>query len=284
MHPNRLDNLQRILQLDPETQHQEIVQIVGMYEYPWLMIKALEFALFRTYAVPSISGLLDRSGQFYQHGQRRYDDTSLLIAEITENGYESARGKAAIRRMNALHGRWQISNDDYLYVLSCFIFVPIYFHARFGWRQPTQHENRANYYFWRAVGERMNMHDIPQSIEAFERFHKAYEREHFVYSASNQRVAEGTIAIFLSWYPQWTHPLIREVIYALLDDPLRVAFGFPKPHSTLEALVVGGLKAAAIGLRYAPPRKTPFHLTQQPNRTYPQGYDIEQMGPKDQSF
>ena len=43
-----------INQLDPENGHQEIVSLLTNYEFPWDIEKALEFALFRTYAVPSI--------------------------------------------------------------------------------------------------------------------------------------------------------------------------------------------------------------------------------------
>ncbi len=278
----RYDNLKRILQLDPRTQNQEIVQLVGFYEYPWMLQKSLELALFRTYAVPSISGLLAKTRQFHAGGQKRYDDTSLIIAEISENGYDSERGRAAIRRMNQLHRRWSISNEDYLYVLSTFIFVPIYFHNQFGWRTPTQHENLANYYFWVEVGRRMGIKDIPQTYEAFEAYHKNYEQQYFHYSDSNREIAELTFQTFLSWYPAPLRPIVREGLYTLLDEPLMRAFGFPAPHPLLTALVHGSLKALSFVIRTVmPPRREPFHFTHQPNRTYPQGYTLESLGPKD---
>jgi hypothetical protein len=275
----RYDNLKRILQLDPLRDHQQIVQIVGSYEYPWMMQKSLEFALFRTYAVPSIGALLDTTRQFARHGQKRYDDTSLLIAEFVEHGYDSERGRRAIRRMNALHGRYAISNDDFLYVLGTFIFTPIDWHRKFGWRQPTDHESLANYYFWVEVGKRMAIRDIPESYEAYERFFRDYERQHFRYTPESRRVADATIEVFLSWYPRPLHGLIREVIYALMDEPLREAFGYPKPSGALKALVEGSLKLMALWIRYAmPPRRQPYRLTALPNRTYRQGYQIDKLG------
>ena len=174
---HRYDILHKVLTLDPQKDCQEIVFLVGSYEYPFLMVKALEFALFRTYAVPSISALLAKTGRFEHAGQRRYDDTSLLISEFVEEGYDSVRGRAAIRQMNRLHQRFTISNDDYLYVLSTFVFTPIYFHRQFGWRTPTQHENIANFTFWHEVGKRMNIEHLPATIEEFEAFHRAYERD-----------------------------------------------------------------------------------------------------------
>ena len=46
---------------------------------PWGITQALSFALFRTYAVPSIGELLYATGQFTEQTQKRYDDTVLLL-------------------------------------------------------------------------------------------------------------------------------------------------------------------------------------------------------------
>ena len=126
--------LDEIRRLDPERDHQRIVLLSTCYEFPWDTTRALEFALFRTFCVPSISALLDQTGEFAQRAQKRYDDTDLIVSELMENGYASERGKRALRRMNQLHGRFAIDNQDFLYVLSSFIYEPIRWNARFGWQ------------------------------------------------------------------------------------------------------------------------------------------------------
>ena len=136
----RFDNLKQISTLDPQKDYEEITRIVGTYEYPWLLKKSLEFALFRTYAVPHTSRILVASGQFNRHGQKRYDDTTLMLSGIVENGIESEHGRIVIQRMNELHGRWNLKNDDMLYVLSTFIFEPIRWHEQYGWRKPAAGE------------------------------------------------------------------------------------------------------------------------------------------------
>ena len=83
----------RIQQLDAKADCQQIIFLVGTCEFPWLVRKALEFALFRSFAIPSISQILDRTGQFREYGQRRYDDTVLIIAALAEHGYEHPRGR-----------------------------------------------------------------------------------------------------------------------------------------------------------------------------------------------
>lgn len=270
--------LQKIAALDAIADHQEIVRIVTAYEYPFLMQKSLEFALFRTYAVPSIGELLDKSQHFERQGQKRYDDTALLISEWVENGYDSERGRAALRRMNQLHHHWPISNDDYLYVLSVFIYVPKEWYAMYGTRPLTEKENLAIYTFWVEVGKRMGLKNIPATNQAFEQFYRDYERQHFTYTDPSRRVADATIRVFLSWYPAFTRPLVLQGIYALMDDPLREAFQYPAPAPVLKSIVRGGLRLAARLIRLLPPRRKPYLRSQQPSLTYGKSYQPEQLG------
>src|SRR5437773_2363347 len=126
--------LDEIRRLDPIKDHQRIVFLSTRYDFPFDTTRALELALFRTYGVPSISELLDRTGEFQQRPDKRYDDTDIIVSELMEWGYDSERGKRALRRMNQLHGRFQIANQDFLYVLSTFVFEPIRWNQLFGWR------------------------------------------------------------------------------------------------------------------------------------------------------
>ena len=76
----RYSNLEEIRTLDPQRDHQRIAFLSGAYEFPFDTTRSLEFALFRTYAVPSISALLARTGEFLERPQKRYDDTDLIIS------------------------------------------------------------------------------------------------------------------------------------------------------------------------------------------------------------
>src|ERR1041385_1015623 len=98
--------LREILALDPERDAQRIVRIDALYEFPFDTTRSLEFALFRTFASPTISRLLDETQEFARRAQRRYDDTDLILSTIVESGYDSEDGKRAIRRMHRLHRRF----------------------------------------------------------------------------------------------------------------------------------------------------------------------------------
>lgn len=274
----RYDIYERIKQLDPKDDCQEIVYWVGAYEYPWLIKKSLEFALFRTYAVPHTSRILQATGQFGSHGQKRYDDTTLMLAGIAEHGYDSEYGRKAIGRMNAMHGHWHIKNEDMLYVLSTFIYEPTRWHAKYGWRTPSRTEKLANYYFWVEVGKRMGIEDIPDSYEAYEQFNLAHEDKYFAYDDANRYIGQHTLNVFLNWYPAWLRPLVKEVALSFMDDRLREAFGFPKPHSVIRWTAHNALKFNGWLLQFFPPRIHPYLYTQLPSRTYPDGYDVEELG------
>jgi hypothetical protein len=271
--------LEQIQVLDPVTDHQRIVFLSKSYDFAFDTTRALELALYRTYCVPSISALLDRTGEFQSRAQKRYDDTDILVSALMEWGYESPRGLAALRRMNQIHARFEIANDDFLYVLSTFVFEPIRWNMRHGWRPMCAQERLAYFYFWREVGQRMSIRAIPATYEEFERFNIEYERTRFRFCETNQRVGAATRDLFLGWFPGPLRPLVRPLIYALLDDPLIDAFGFPPPSPAARSLVDGALGLRARLLRFFPARCHPHLRTEARQRSYPHGYRIEDLGP-----
>jgi hypothetical protein len=271
--------LREIQALDPETDHQRIMFLSTCYEFPFDTTRALEFALFRTFGVPSISALLDRTGEFGDRSQKRYDDTDLIVSELIEWGYDSDRGMRALRRLNQLHGRFVIANDDFLYVLSTFVFEPIRWNARFGWRPMCEPERLGHFHFWREVGRRMNIRDIPADYHAFERFNREYERRHYRFTEANQRVGAATRELFASWLPRVLAPAVRSVVHALLEDHLLDAFGFPRPSRPMRWLVPTALRLRARLIRWLPPRRRPRLRTEMGHPSYPAGYTIERLGP-----
>lgn len=244
------------------------------------MQKSLEFALFRTYAVPHTSRILAATGQFEKHGQKRYDDTTLMLSGLTEKGLDSEYARIVIGRMNELHGRWNLKNEDMLYVLSTFVFEPIRWSEKFGWRKPSEVEKQANYYFWSDIGRRMGITDIPDTYEAYEAFNIAHEKKHFKYDDANRKIGLATIAVFLSWYPAFLRPLVHQVILSFMDDDLLNAMNFKKPNAFIIWASKNGLRLGGFILRFMPPRKKPFHYTELPSKTYGASFKPEELGAK----
>ena len=274
----RHDVLKKIEKLDALKDHQHISFLSAAYDFPWETQRAYELALLRTFAVPKSSALLVATQEFTQRTQKRYDDTTIIISTIGLCGYDSPQGRAAIRRMNQIHSHYKIPNDEYLYVLSTFLLEPIRWIESYGWRKLSEKEKQAGYYFWREVGKRMNIKDIPASLEAFETYNRDYEKQHFAFHPNNKILADASVNLFLGWYlpkPLWS--LGKQGIYAIIDKPMREAFGYPEPALWAKFAVQSFLNMRARVLPYLPPRKTPYTLP--PTRTYPAGYKLEEVGP-----
>jgi hypothetical protein len=272
--------LREIERLEPVADNQRIVHLDVCYEFPFDTTRSLELALFRTFAVPSVAALLDSTGEFAARAQKRYDDTDLILSTIAEHGYDSEPGRRAIRRMNRIHGRFEITNDDFLYVLSSFVYEPIRWNARFGWRRLIETERLATFHFWREVGRRMAIREIPERYEDFKRFNEDYERRHFRRTEASQRVGLATRDMFLAWFPWLPRRLGAPAIYALMDDRLLDAFGFPRPSSALRAAVEGALRVRGRAVALLPARRRPRLRTKRRTRTYRRDYVLEELGPE----
>jgi hypothetical protein len=269
----------RIEALDPEVDFAEIYRIMGAHEFPWDVTQALGLALYRTYAVPSIGELLAATGEFQSRTHKRYADTGLILEAVIEHGFGSAIGRAAIRRMNQMHGAHDISNDDMRYVQSTFVVIPMRWLDRFGWRRPTEHERRASVNYYRELGRHMNIKDSPATYEEFADYLDAYEREHFAYSPGGRAVSDATLALLVGFSPRPVRPLMRPLTLALLDAPLRDAFRYPAPGRVTQALAVGGLRARAVVERRLPPRHEPRYVHQRKEfAIYPDGYTVDELG------
>ncbi|MET1062265.1 MAG: oxygenase MpaB family protein, partial [Aeromicrobium sp.] len=252
------DHWQRVIAtLDPETEYEQIARLVAMHEFPWDSQQALSFALFRTYAVPSIGRLLYDTGEFTGAVQKRHDDTALLLETIAAEGLESDPGRAGVRRMNQMHGSYDISNDDMRYVLATFVVTPVRWIERYGWRRGTEVEKLAAVRYYQRLGRLMGIKDVPADYQGFADLMDDYERETYVFDPKARAVADSTLELFVTFYPRPLRPAMRRFSIALLDDHLRKAFGYPKPSALMARLAHGSLVARGKVIRFFPPRRKP---------------------------
>ena len=260
-----------VASLDPVADAAEIHRITAAYEFPWDYQRSLEFALYRTYCVPSVSRILEAAGQFRDATQKRYDDTALLMSELVEHGYDSPRGKESLRVINRQHARYDITNDDMLYVLSTFIYEPLEWIDAFGWRRLHPNERLATFHFYRGVGERMNIADIPEDMGEFRRWRDDYEARTFTYDPDNGKIGTYTLELMCSWYPKPFRPAVRKAVLSLVDDDMTRAFGFPQSSPALRRAAHAALRARSRVIRWFPVRRSELSTRGTENRTYP-GY------------
>ena len=250
--------------------------------FPWDTNRALELALLKTFCLPSISALLSSTGEFEQRPRKRYDDTGLMVAELLRLGPDSPGGRAVIQRLNRIHGSYAIRQADYAYVLSGFVAEPIRWMARYGWRPLQAEEQQALFRFWDHVGGLMGINERPHSLQALMALNERVEAELFRSAASNQRVAEATLAMLLSPWPAPLRPALAAGMRGLLEPGVlrslhwRAAPGWL--GSALRGCLRGRSRLLALRHRLWPPHRQRFY-SERPTPSYGQRFALDQLGP-----
>jgi uncharacterized protein (DUF2236 family) len=275
-HPRRFEIRDHVRTLDAVRDRDEIVWLVRRHEFPWDFTQGTGIAFLRDYGIPTISALLDRTGEFENDGIKRYDDTLLIGEEATLDGIDSARGRAAVRRLNRIHGHYDIPDDEFRYVLATTIVGPVEWIRDYGWRELEPVEVQALVNVTSRFGELMGLRDLPTTYDGYLTYLRDYESRRFEFTEANRRVTEATLRIAGTTTPWPLKPLVHRVTIALMDGPLRAALGMPEQPAWFVSSVRRGLEARARLLRFAPPRRTAYR--HRPT-TYPHGYTLLDVGP-----
>ena len=96
--------------LDPHRDYLQIYRNLSLLDFPWDFNQSLSFALFRTYAVPSVGRLLDESGGF-DDTQKRYElmgEAQKILADDAVNAFLFQLAKAGVWNAK-LEGLWENS-------------------------------------------------------------------------------------------------------------------------------------------------------------------------------
>ena len=275
-HPRRFEIRDHVRTLDPVRDRDEIVWLVSRHEFPWDYNQGTGIAFLRDYGIPSIAALLDRTGEFERDGVKRYDDTLLVAEEATAEGIDSERGRASLRRLNRIHGHYDIPEHEFHYVLATTIVGPVEWIREFGWRDLEPVELAALARLTTRFGELMGLKGLPTTYDGYLTLLRDYEATHFAYTEPNRRVTEASIRIARTVVPPPLRPLMRRVTIALMDEPLRTSLGMPEQPAWFVTAVRRGLRARARLLRFAPPRRTAYHHRA---TSYPRGYALRDIGP-----
>ncbi|KAL9007192.1 MAG: hypothetical protein Q9188_000126 [Gyalolechia gomerana] len=219
----------------------EIQVVIAQLEFPFTFMKALQFALFRTYGIPSISKLLVATAQLSDvaTASKRYADTAVLIREFMSHKPAHPRTLEAIARMNYIHSLYQksgaIRNDDMLFTLSLFALEPVRWIERYEWRKLEDFEQCALGVFWKSIGDAMGIsyeklrtakegwRDGLNWLEDLAEWSQRYEKENMLPHIDNKKTADETVAILLWGVPKGLKPFGEQVVSALMDDRLRTA-------------------------------------------------------------
>ena len=224
---------------------QQIQQIAAELEFPFTFEKALQFALFRSYGIPTVAKLLVATSQFSEPSTacKRYVDTTILISEFMGYKPTEERTREAIGRMNFIHSGYRKSgkllDDDMLYTLGLFVTEPIRWINKYEWRKLDDIELCALGTFWKSVGDAMGISweklksgtggkegtwiDGLQWVEEVMEWCEQYEEDSMVPNIDSRKTADETTRILLWSLPGPLKGVGKHLVSALMDDRLRSA-------------------------------------------------------------
>ncbi|KAI2730611.1 hypothetical protein DTO012A7_5738 [Penicillium roqueforti] len=258
----------------------QIQKETAQLEFPFMFVKAGQFALFRTYGIPTISHLLIKTGQFSkpETSFKRYTDTAALIGEMVENSPTSQRAFLSVARTRFLHSGYQASgkilDTDLLYTLALFAVQPVNFIAAFEWRPLSDLERCAIGTFWKSLGDALGISpDILPSgktgfrdgihwLEEVDTWSQEYEVKYMVPDAQNRESANQATAVLLYNLPKVFHPVGLQFTSFMMDDRLRKAMLYEPPTPFWTKVFSALLITRTFILRYlTPPRPLIFAVS-----------------------
>ena len=283
MHLRNDKELKKLNELNVEEHYQTIVKYLADHDAPLDYLISGELAQLQTFAIPSISKLLQQTKQYQNNGLKRLDDTRAILTECMSDSIDSARGQHMVKHLNWIHSHYEISNDDYLYTLALFIIEPVRWMETFGYRTLTEREKYAGYLAFKSLGQAMAIQNIPASRDQFVAWYQDYRRQHMVYHPDNKKVTEGLIDGMKEMFPFFFRPLVRPMILTLINDPELLAATGQKAPGYIVQKFIRGIMYIRKGLqRYINIwQKKSFESSYlgQHYKTYPNGYQNSVLGP-----
>jgi hypothetical protein len=238
----------RIAALDPIADNEEVARLTFevLYGDPIGVHAAYLVGFSRQVAVPGIARVVYRGGggKNLCDVARRTDDSLALFGAFFRWGHSSLQGRAAIARMEQIHDRFTITDEQKLYTLATLIFEAerIGQHLRFN--PFTANQREASWRFWRGVAEQMPLGGLPPTAGELWCWMLEYEREHWRYTDDGRRVVDRFFEDWTTrWFPRPARGLGRQILLGLMDEGLRAVLHLEDPSPRVEWLLRASARA-----------------------------------------
>ena len=254
-----------------------------LYGDPIAVHAAYLIGFSRQVAVPEIASVIYQGGggANLRDVARRSDDTLTLFGAFLKWGPSSSRGRAAIARMERIHDRFAITDEQKRYTLATLIFETERIGQQVGIDPLSASQQQAIWLFWCRVAEQMPLDGLPADAAAFRRWMLEYERENWRYSDQAREVVDEFFVDWTRrWFPRPARPLGRQVLLAMMDGDLRAALDLEAPSKQVEWLVRANARAYRPLLGIRPLRADRSWLDYFGHRQRG-ALDFERVGPSD---
>ncbi|KAI1772263.1 hypothetical protein F4818DRAFT_180839 [Hypoxylon cercidicola] len=251
----------------------EIMRLHQLRDTPFLFYFGTQWALVKSYGMATGTPLLVRTRQLCDPARvgRRAEDTAVVLLELLVGDIDSERGRRAAARLNWMHARYaaRIVEADYVHTMALFVLEPARWIDRYDWRPLTRLEKVAYFVYWKELARRMGFaHLVPDTLEALERWKRAYEAEHMYFIPENRVVTESTVGLFMRGVPRFLHGFVRALFVSFIDEkPVRDALGFPEPPRWAAVLTPAFLRLRGFVIRhFFLPRPVPLDPMARPGK------------------
>lgn len=236
---------------------------------------------YRNFAIPHLAATLAGTGEIEARPAKRSFDTAIVMYELIEHGFEGDRGRAMVDLLTRVHKGVPGSGEDFRYVLTTLLVVPIRFCDEFGRRATTAEEKQSAVDFYQELASRMGIEGLTNVYEDSETFLDEYEMRHARRSDAGDKLMTSTMGLFAERMPRVAERLIPQGLAFMIDDPrVASALNLPKPSRPLHGILRGALKARGMQLRRRPARVTSrFTPGKAGSSVYPGGYQLSDLGP-----
>ncbi|OAL26642.1 hypothetical protein AYO20_09983 [Fonsecaea nubica] len=231
----------------------KIMHLSMLYDCPFIFAFSGQFSLLKTFAIASGTELLAKTRQLSAcpNVGRRINDTALITTEFVVGSMDSERGSRALAKMNWIHRQYgdKITQPEMLHTLGVNIMEGIRWVNTYEWRKLTYLEQVAMFVYWKEVGNRMGIKDIPPTLEKLAEWTEKYEQTAMVYSDNNRKCADVSVDFFLKHVSPPLRGFFRKVMMALLEERTRNALGYPAASRAIEIFVYRFFRLRAFVVR-----------------------------------
>ena len=269
--------LRRIETLDPQRDYHAITRLF-FEDFANIMLLPGFTGFMMNFAAPRVSRILAATGEIEHRVAKRFLDTALLARTVSDHGLGApGPGRDAARRVNAMHRRYDIHEDDFVIVACDQLVMNLKIVDEFGWRPVTAAE-RASLLLHYAHETRYfgGRKPIPSTLDEAFAFWDHYLNTQLAYEPQNERMADTMLRFIKTLFPSPLRPLVAPMLLAQVDPRILRATGKKMPGAP-------GRKLSAWSIRLLSkqdpmPDNAPDGLRKLIDKIYPDGYTIDTLG------
>jgi hypothetical protein len=274
--PDRYARLRRIEALDVKDCYREITMLFYGDFRSVMLPKSFNGFMF-TFSSPRMSRILNSSGEIEQRIAKRVVDTTLLASAVMVQGFGTAAGGEAARRVHAMHSHYDIHEDDFVATACEEALVSLNLAEKFGWRPVTDKEREALRIFYsrqaRVFG---SPKPLPASVTQMKQFFSNYLDTQLRFEPQNLSLANVLINWFCSLVPGPLRRMYPTFLLAHLDPRIVRACGLRAPSRISSWAAHAVMKM--VGERDPVPDDAPNRLDALVKSVYPNGWQMNKLG------